>query len=69
MKFSEHGNFQLEVDGNIIYCRVIGCRNQEASAKCLKALEKGFRQLKGEPIVMIVDSTCFEGGIEEAYPL
>jgi len=69
MKFSEHGNFQLETDGNIIYYRVIGCWNQEASTACLKALEKCFKQLKGEPIVMIVDSTGFEGGIEEAYPI
>jgi len=69
MKFSEHGNFQLETDGNIIYYHVIGCWNQEASATCLAALAKCFKQLKGSPIVMIVDSTKFEGGIEEAYPI
>jgi len=69
MNFSEHGNFQLKTDGNILYYRVVGCWNQEASAACLKALAKCFKLLKGEPIVMIVDSIDFEGGIEEAYPL
>ena len=69
MQFSEHGNFQLETDGNIIYYRVIGCWNKEASKACLQELAKGFEQLKDKPIMMIVDSINFEGGIEEAYPL
>jgi len=69
MKFSEHGNFQLEANGNIIYCRATGCWNQEASKAAIVALRKSIEQLKGNLIVMIVDSSGFEGGIEEAYPL
>ncbi|OUR60926.1 hypothetical protein A9Q74_11580 [Colwellia sp. 39_35_sub15_T18] len=69
VKLSEHGRFQLKADGNIIYCRFVESWNQEASVVCLAELAKCLQQLKGESIMMIVDSTDFEGGIEENYPL
>jgi len=69
MKFNEHGQFQLETSGNVIYYRVLGCWNIEASKSCLDLIRKCFEEVKGKPIIMVVDSTDFEGGIEEAYPL
>jgi len=69
MKFNEHGNFQLEASDNIICFRATGCWNQETSKAGIAALRESFNKLKGNAIVMIVDSNEFEGGIEEAYPL
>jgi hypothetical protein len=69
MTFNEHGRFELTTDGNILYLRLAESWNQEASALCLAELAKCFNQLKGKPIIMIVDSYDFEGEIEEAYPL
>lgn len=69
MKFIEHGRFELKTDGNIIYFRPAESWNQEASEVCLAELAKCFKQLKGKPIIMIVDTIDFEGMLEEAYPL
>lgn len=69
MKFNEHGRFELTTDGNILYFRLAELWNQEGSVVCLVEIAKYFKQLKGKPIIMIVDSYDFEGAIEEVYPL
>jgi len=67
--FSAHGEYQLKYDGNIIYYSIIGAWNGEASASCVALIEQCFAEMKGQKIIMIVDTYNFEGGIEDAYPL
>lgn len=67
--FSAHGEYQLQYDGNIIYFSIIGAWNKEASDRFLTLTEQCFSDLKGQKIIIIADTSNFEGGIEEAYPL
>ncbi len=69
MKFNEHGHFQVACDGNIIYYKVVGMWNKEASLNCITQLRDCFLRLAREPIAMIVDTSEFEGGIPEAFEL
>jgi len=65
--FSEHGEYPFEHEGNIIYFSIIGSWNKEASASCVGLIAQSFAEIKGQKSIMIVDSTNFEGGIEDAY--
>ncbi len=75
MKFSEHGHYEVRSDGNIIYYRVTGMWNKEASVTCIDKLAHCFKEVvdnhKDQPcaIVNIVDTTDFEGGLDEAFEL
>ena len=75
MKFSEHGHYEIRSDGNIIYYRVTGIWNKEASVTCIDKLAQCFDEIvanrvdKKMPIVTIVDTCDFEGGLDEAFEL
>ena len=73
MKFNEHGHYQIESDGDILFYRVTGIWNKEASVTCIKAIEECIESRKKQgvtkPIAMIVDTQGFEGGLEEAFEL
>ena len=67
MKFNEHGNFQVSCDRDIIYYKVVGMWNKEASLNCIEQLRKCFKNRADLPVAMIVDTIEFEGGIQEAF--
>ncbi len=69
LKFNEHGDFEVTSDGQIIFYKIIGAWNEQASAKCIEQLNKCFLQQNDLPIIMLVDTQGFEGGTPEAYEL
>jgi len=66
-RFNEHGHYQVCSDDDIIYYRVTGMWNIEASLSCIEELELCFKQSNRKSIAMIVDTTEFEGGLDDAF--
>jgi hypothetical protein len=69
LNFNEHGDFEVACDGQIIFYKIIGSWNEQASAKCIAQLDKCFLQNDEQPIIMLVDTQGFEGGTLEGYEL
>ncbi|MGL1957360.1 MAG: hypothetical protein OCD00_08605 [Colwellia sp.] len=69
MQFNEHGHYQLESDGNIIFYRITGSWNYEASVSCIKDINQCFEEIDNQPVMMIVDTIDFEGSLNEGYLL
>lgn len=65
--FSEHGQFRLYAQGQIILFVAEGVWNLEASEHCIAEIEKLIRQLDTDEFGLIIDTTTVEGLTEESY--
>jgi len=69
MNFNEHGVFEVASDQQIIFYKIIGSWNEQASLKCIAQLNKYFFQQSKQAMIMLVDTQTFEGGTPEGYKL
>lgn len=62
-----HGDFQVDVEGNLINVTLKGAFNEHAVIKLSEKIKSIIEAFDGKPFTIIINALSFEGATPEAY--
>jgi len=62
-----HGEYKLNIDGNILNLQLIGAFNEIGAQQFTSAMKASIKALNGQPFAILVNDLEVIGGTPEAY--
>ena len=66
---TQHGQFQVKIEGKTIHVASRGSFNAEGTLKCCEAIDHAIAQLAPSHFLICVDLTEFEGATPDAWDI